>query len=154
MTWILQVQHWMEALILTAYFKILYLLEQELLFIQMMISPLQLLSSNWKGSATECQCKIAKIEKKIEKKNLFPVQENASFSLSVSFLKSECRISMCQLGTKALEGMAQNNISQGCKLASQRSSILQTQTLYQGFVLRFFLRLFQSMPLSWKNPTG
>lgn len=62
----------------------------------MMINPLQLLSSNRKGLALECQCKIAKTEKK----NLFPVQENASFSLSVSFLKSECRISMCQLVPK------------------------------------------------------
>lgn len=50
----------MEALIPTRHLKILYLLEQE----QMMISPLQLLSSHGKGLATECQCKIAKIEKK------------------------------------------------------------------------------------------
>lgn len=45
--------------------------------------------------------------------NLFSVQENTSFSLSVSFLKSECRIAMCQLGTKALVGMAQNNVITG-----------------------------------------
>lgn len=81
-------------------------------------------------------------------------EEKSYFCTTKCKLLSQCfffEVWMQDLYTKALVGMAQNNISQDCKLASQRNSTLQTQTLYQGFVLRSFLRLFQSMPLSWKK---
>lgn len=136
-------QHWMEVLILTTYLKILYLLEQELLFTQM--SPLT----------------IIKHQKRFN--HSISVQNSQNWEDTPIFCTRKCKIlSQClffevwmqDLYTKALVGMAQKNTSQDCKLPSQRNSMLQTQTLYQGFVLRSFLRLFQSMPLSWKNPTG
>ena len=81
------------------------------------------------------------------------MQVSLSVSLFSFFLKYEHSSSRCHLGTKALVsvGMVQMNIPQDSTLASQWCSILQNQNLYQGFVLGFFLRLFQSMPLSWKS---
>lgn len=79
-------------------------------------------------------------------------------SLSVSlffpfFFKYERSISRCRSGTKGLVGVgtAQMNTSQESILASHWCSALQNQNSYQGSMLGFFLRLFQSMPLSWKS---
>lgn len=105
MTWSLQVQHWMEVLILTTFKNnaltwtrtAVYtdddqssqtIIKQQKRFSHRMSVQN---SQNWEVKPIPCTRKCKLLSR-------------------CFFLKSECRISMCQLATKALVGMAQNII--------------------------------------------